>query len=254
MSEWLAGNAVGDTGLFGKLPSQGDFVARGLRSDFVQPWDAWLQQWIAHSRTALGEQWEKLYQEAPIWRFLIPAGVCGNSAWAGLLQPSVDRVGRYFPLTVAAELPSDLDVLETMSAAYTWYDAIEREAAAAFQSEVRLESLEERLLATRFPLAAVVSKDVAEDTLPLAERVVSALKVAAGSTGDLNGARLALRELQINVGHAHCVWAHTSSPLIERVLLVSRSLPEPQLCCAFLDGRWDVHGWGSGYADAGIPV
>src|ERR1051326_5604040 len=100
------------TGFYGKLPSQGDFLTRRLPREFVAPWDAWLQQGIAASRALLESDWEESYRSAPVWRFLLAPGVCGDAAWAGLLQPSMDRVGRYFPLTIAAKLPSDVDVLD----------------------------------------------------------------------------------------------------------------------------------------------
>jgi type VI secretion system protein ImpM len=249
MSQRLAADAIGVTGLFGKIPSQGDFVTRRLPGDFVRPWDTWLQESIAHGRAALATDWERLYQEAPVWRFLIAPGTCGDSAWAGLFQPSVDRVGRYFPLTVAAALPSDLDVLQTMNAARRWYDAIERAASAAFENAVQLESLEANLVAAGFPPAGLVAEGAAEDTLPLAERPVTALAIAAGSDGSLQAAAGLLREQQVNVGHTYCVWFNASSDPPERVLLVTKGLPQGQLAIAFLDGRWALHGWDTGPSD-----
>ena len=76
MPERLMADAIGETGFYGKIPSQGDFVTRRLRSDFVQQWDAWLQQWIGFSREALGADWQQLYQDAPVWRFLLATGTC----------------------------------------------------------------------------------------------------------------------------------------------------------------------------------
>ena len=34
-------------GLFGKLPSTGDFVTRGLPAGFLRVWDAWLSRHLA---------------------------------------------------------------------------------------------------------------------------------------------------------------------------------------------------------------
>ena len=254
MSERLMADTIGETGFYGKIPSQGDFVVRRLRNEFVQQWDAWLQQWIGFSREALGAEWQQLYQDAPVWRFLLAPGTCGDNAWAGLFQPSVDRVGRYFPLTVAAALPSDLDVLETMNAARPWYDSIERTAAAAFTADVRLDDLDARLLATQFPARAIIAEDAAEDTLPLAERTVNALMIAAGADTDFATVRTTLHEEQVNVGHSHCVWLNASASPNERFLLVTQSLPLPQFSCAFLDGRWVAHGWGDGRSDTRLSA
>ncbi|MCC6535878.1 MAG: type VI secretion system-associated protein TagF [Burkholderiales bacterium] len=250
MSRELSMDQPGETGFYGKIPSQGDFVSRRLAQDFIQQWDDWLQACLAHNRSAFGARWEGLYREAPVWRFLLAPGTCGASAWAGLVQPSVDRVGRYFPLTVAAELPSDIEVLDTMGAASGWYERVEHAAAAAFDAEVQLDAFDRSLQALSFPAAALVRADAADDTLPLAERSVTAFKVAAGSNDGLSDARAILREEQVNVGHRHCVWFNASAQASERVLLVTRALPDAQLSCAFFDGGWRKFGWDSSKADA----
>jgi len=90
------------TGFFGKLPARGDFVRAGLPEDFVAPWDGWSRAILAASRAALGEAWEPAWMNAPIWRFLLPAGACGPRAVLGVWLPSVDRVGRHFPLALCA--------------------------------------------------------------------------------------------------------------------------------------------------------
>ena len=88
-------------GFYGKLPARGDFVSRRLPRSFVEPWDAWLQQGFASSRDHLGDGWLEAYLTSPIWRFVLAPGVCGPAGVAGVVMPSVDSVGRYFPLTIA---------------------------------------------------------------------------------------------------------------------------------------------------------
>ena len=89
-------------GFYGKVPARGDFVRAGLPREFTDPWDAWLQSVIAGSQSIMGEAWLPAYLEAPIWRFTLPPGMCGSLAALGLMLPSVDKAGRYFPLTFAA--------------------------------------------------------------------------------------------------------------------------------------------------------
>ena len=89
------------SGFYGKLPSEGDFVTRRLPWEFTSVWDDWLQQGMQASREALGDRWLELYLSAPIWRFQVAPGVCGPVGWRGVFFASVDRVGRYFPLTLA---------------------------------------------------------------------------------------------------------------------------------------------------------
>lgn len=43
----------------------------------------------------------------PIWRFCLTAGLAGPDRIIGILMPSVDRVGRRFPLTLMSTLPGD---------------------------------------------------------------------------------------------------------------------------------------------------
>src|SRR5229473_1881218 len=102
MSEPLSIAAIG---FCGKLPARGDFVTSGLPRRFTEAWHDWLQPVLAASRRALGEDWLAAWLEAPIWRFALSPGICGPDAVLGLWMPSVDRVGRYFPLTFAAVTP-----------------------------------------------------------------------------------------------------------------------------------------------------
>lgn len=90
-------------GFFGKIPSRGDFLCVGLSLGFIQAWDGWLQGVLADAQRALGERWAEMWRVAPVWRFALPSGQCGHHPVLGLWMPSVDRVGRSFPLTIAAE-------------------------------------------------------------------------------------------------------------------------------------------------------
>src|SRR5258708_14248239 len=68
----------------------------------------------------------------PIWRFVLSPGMLTPNAWGGIMAPSVDAVGRYFPLAVASALPSaSLDVVGTLAAAEAWFDEIEAIALSA---------------------------------------------------------------------------------------------------------------------------
>jgi type VI secretion system protein ImpM len=90
------------TGLHGKLPAHGDFVRRALPPSFCEPWDAWLQAGMTAARESLGEAFDAAWAGAPAWRFALPPGACGPEAVAGVMAPSMDSVGRRFPLTLAA--------------------------------------------------------------------------------------------------------------------------------------------------------
>ena len=240
-------------GLYGKLHTHGDFVSRRLPQEFVSPWDEWLQGGIAECKVVLGSAWESIYRDAPVWRFLLAPGACGDSAWAGIVQPSVDRVGRYFPLTIAAALPPDTDALCTLFAAASWYSEVEREAAVTFEGIGSLDDLDSRLEGLMFPADCLVAAvDADEDTLPIAERVFSAMKVSLRNDNvSCDAAKAALGLEQVAVGPWDCLWMNTGSSHLEPVLLVTKALPAPRYFCALLDGQWEAHGWES---DAKVAV
>ncbi len=87
--------------LFGKVASKRDFVAVHAPRHFLEPWERWIQSGMSASRQELGNDWQSAYLKAPIWRFWIGEDICGSTA-IGAFMPSVDGVGRYFPLTVFA--------------------------------------------------------------------------------------------------------------------------------------------------------
>lgn len=94
-------------GLFGKLPSRGDFVREGLSRGFTDAWDDWWQRGLAATQERPEEEWLAAWLEAPVWRFVLPPGLLGSEGVLGLWLPSVDKVGRYYPLTIAAEAQGD---------------------------------------------------------------------------------------------------------------------------------------------------
>jgi len=138
-------------GFYGKIPSRGDFVRSGLPHAFIDPWDCWLQQRIAASREELGEAWTAAWLEAPIWSFALPPGICGPDSVLGLWMPSVDRVGRHFPLTLAA-IASDGDMRALVSGNGGFLYAAEQAGLAAVENDLTPEELAERL---KIPLATV---------------------------------------------------------------------------------------------------
>lgn len=131
-------------GFDGKLPSRGDFVAHGLPRRFLVPWRDWADRVLAASQAELGADWLPLWLVAPVWRFSCAPGVAGPAALAGLLLPSVDRVGRYYPLTVAALFPT-LTGPPAPPACDSWLDRIEPLAIAAVTEAHAPEALADAL-------------------------------------------------------------------------------------------------------------
>ena len=128
-------------GFYGKLPILGDFVSRNLPKDFIEPWDHWLQHSIAVSKQELGENWLKTYLTSPVWRFALTPGLCGKNGWMGVMIPSVDRVGRYFPLTIAVPILEHKHSPSLLSLNNDWYLELEKVALTALEDELDLHSL-----------------------------------------------------------------------------------------------------------------
>lgn len=129
-------------GFYGKLPILGDFVSRRLPRDFIDQWDNWLQHSIAISKQELGEKWQEVYLTSPIWRFALTPGLCGENGWMGVVMPSVDRVGRYFPFTIAVPIQQQTNNPALFSLTNDWYLELEKVALATLEDELDLHSLE----------------------------------------------------------------------------------------------------------------
>lgn len=125
-------------GVFGKLPARRDYVQHGAEPRLMQQIDPWLQQAVAESRDALGRDWLDIYLRAPIWRFWLGAGIAGRTV-LGALMPSVDGVGRYFPLCVLGSYdavpPPEFDEQEA------WFGEVETLMLAALSEGGTYEAL-----------------------------------------------------------------------------------------------------------------
>lgn len=104
-------------GWFGKLPGMGDFAHRRLPDDFRERWDQWLQSGLLQLRQQ-HPGWTERYLHSPLWFFVLAPDVAGPRAWLGVLMPSVDGVGRYFPFTLARELA--LPLAQINGAQWLW--------------------------------------------------------------------------------------------------------------------------------------
>jgi type VI secretion system protein ImpM len=150
-------------GFYGKLPSEGDFVSRRLPWEFTSAWDDWLQQGLQASREALGERWLSLYLSAPVWRFQLAPGVCGPLAWRGVFFASVDRVGRYFPLTLAFAGVAGTRPAAALAADHAGWFAAEEAGLAGLDPALALDDFDLALQALAEPDAAVPDADADAD-------------------------------------------------------------------------------------------
>ena len=163
--------------VFGKLPTYGDFVVRGMSADDRALLDQWLSNGMIEARAVLGDSFEDRYDRAPPWRF-----AAGDSG--GVLVPSVDRAGRRFPVYL-------MRVGITPSEAVGAAEACEELIYKAFAEAWDVDELVANAAALTFRQAELVDRarwwTASGEGFPLAERV-------GAQPNDLLAAMLAMEE------------------------------------------------------------
>jgi type VI secretion system protein ImpM len=137
---------MGGFGAFGKMPALGDFFRLEAASEVVSPWDAWVQRILLAARATLAARFEGCYMSAPIWRFALAPSVAGGQGVLGVIMPSVDRVGRQFPLTLFAQTGTqDQAPLRNLMWQAPVLDALEALALDCLDDTMTREALQARL-------------------------------------------------------------------------------------------------------------
>ncbi len=247
-----------EVGLYGKLPCRGDFLQRRAPQDFVDVWDAWLQEGIHESRERLQDSWLETYLTAPIWRFVLGSGVCGEAVYAGILVPSVDRVGRYFPLTVLAQLDTDDCPLTLACGNEDWFESAESLALEALEAEaLDFDSFDERIARLRGRLDVVGRGESSHMAGVLRNSefpgVFPRWQFPLSSSDSLQTAvnAFAARELSRIVQPLAIWWTQGSSALAPS-WLVTRGLPQAASFVAMLTGHWSTADWAAVGAGGGL--
>lgn len=143
-------------GYFGKLPARADFISRDLPAGFLRLWEGFVEAGLRQSRQDLNGAWEEAYMTMPVWRFwLVPHGGVPlfGAPVAGAMMPSVDRVGRAYPLTVAQ------DVASGQRPGTSWYDTTERVLRGALDEDADLEGFQSAV--SGLPAPGIESGDLA---------------------------------------------------------------------------------------------
>lgn len=132
-------------GWYGKLSTLGDFAGRRVPPTVQQTLDHWLSEVLAGSREQLGDDWLQRYLDAPLHRFVLGPEVIGAGWWFGMLMPSCDNVGRYFPLVVLqarAAPPTDRPGLEHLD---RWWQRVGEASLETLADEVDVERFDRAL-------------------------------------------------------------------------------------------------------------
>ena len=155
-------NSNSNVGFYGKLPAAGDFISRNLPQEFINPWDNWLQDCLVESREHLGKNWLNTYLSSPIWRFLLGSGLCGSKSVVGIIMPSVDKVGRYYPLTIAAIIEHSPQVPFLFSSRNDWFEQLEDVALMGLENTLDVERFDQFI--RTIPSFSTVSPNFSKNT------------------------------------------------------------------------------------------
>ena len=240
-----------EVGLYGKLPSHGDFLRRRTSDAFVDVWDLWLQQCIAASRASLGDRWLDLYLTSPAWRFVCSADVSGPSTVLGLMVPSVDRVGRYFPLTIVAEAPRELGAFVAATEATAFFTAAEQLLLDTLaEDDIDFDRFDARVARLRDTLSDMHrSRPVVLDAAAaavLAGPSESGWHMPLGSVEHLTSVWTQIVSHRLADLYAPLsLWWTDGSTVVQPSCVVANGLPHPTSFKSFLDGSWASERWRS---------
>jgi len=221
-------------GLYGKVPSKRDFIAPGASRSFLDVWEPWIQGGMSASHQRLGDQWQATFLKAPIWRFWLGEELCGTT-YLGALMPSLDGIGRYFPLTVfasaaegAAIPPPEFDAQDD------WFAAVEDFLLATLDHDVTYETIAAQLEQLSPP----------REGPPIsAQRDIVALPEGAAtmipSGGSFADAFTRMRTASNAKTYASSTfWWTIGGEGYAPVALASRRMPDPFLFTEMLTGRF----------------
>ena len=233
-----------ELGFYGKLPSLGDFVSRRLPQDFIAPWDSWLQSSLAASQEVLGEQWLYQYLTSPIWRFALSPGLIGKDAWMGIVMPSVDRVGRYFPLTIACKVPRDVSLIHLFSEACDWFEGLESIAISALDNDLAVEEFDlmvKGIAAFEMSVEQNTSLNQAQDTLKAESAFYLEFQNSSLKADKMFPSLSALLLNTYSPGHS--LWCSVGSETINPGFLVASGMPPVTAYSGMITGEFQQTGW-----------
>ena len=220
-------------GLFGKLPAKRDFVAIYAPRPWLDAWEPWMQAGISASQQAMRDGWRDAFLTTPIWRFWLGAEICGMTVM-GAFMPSLDGVGRYYPLTVFAcgdasgsIPPPELDAQDE------WFASCEEFLLSTLHNDVSFETVTTSL--DRLVPPKPAASALADDMTKIADGCVGTLAVGRPFT-ELFGTLRAVND--VSVYAAATFWWTLGGDTYAPFALSCRGMPSPFLFAHMLTGRF----------------
>jgi type VI secretion system protein ImpM len=222
-------------GLYGKLASKRDFIALSTPREFLAVWEPWIQGAVSASMLRLGAEWKPTFLMAPIWRFWLGSDLCG-AAVIGAFMPSLDGIGRYFPLTVFA-LAGDRSAIPPpeLEPHATWFLAAEEFLLSTLEHDATFDSISVGLEELKSPAIEQKSPSVGDGLSSDKGSII--VKAQDRDFSDLfKEARLHHPEA-IYAGSTF--WWTLGGEGFPAVALVNRRMPDPFVFTGMLTGRFE---------------
>lgn len=229
-------------GYFGKIPSKGDFLTQLLPRNFTDPWDAWLREVLAHGKSVLGDNWMEYYLTAPLYHYALSSGVCGNQNWLGVMMPSVDSVGRYFPMTICKSFSSSSNPLDLIESEKKWLENAEKLLLFCLDENFSRAELDHQL-------SQLQVEDSDETTITLKKATMNRFEDSAWNfpVHEKENVSVIYPELVNSMLStfytSYSVWRTQGSDNLPPSFMVSEGLPPYKSVTAFIDGQWNKWGW-----------
>ena len=218
--------------LFGKLGAKRDFIALATPRRFLETWEPWVQACMSASRHQLGSRWQNAFLTAPIWRFWLGAGIAGTTV-TGAIMPSLDGVGRYYPLTLLAVAdPSYSFPPPDMNQQDQWFASAEEFLLSTLDQTRSFDDIAAALDALPAPLMEATIT-CSQEIQALGDTMVGI--VTAGKT--FQDSLLMLRQSNHGSSAAASFWWTEGGGNFAPMALCTRGMPDPFRYSNMLTGK-----------------
>lgn len=219
-------------GLFGKLSAKRDFIALATPRVFLEMWEPWVQSCMSASHHQLGPGWQGAYLTAPLWRFWLGADVAGATVM-GVFMPSVDGVGRYYPLTLMAVADQNFSIAPPdLNSQEGWFAQAEEFLLATLERSKTFDDISAALDALPAP-EAQATVNGANEAIRLAD-AAAGLPTAGKSVQD---AMSTLRANNHSTSAAATFWWTEGGGEYAPLALSARGLLDPFCYTMMLTGK-----------------
>lgn len=156
------------------------------------------------------------------------------------MMPSVDRVGRYFPMTLCRRNESGINPLTLALGEKAWFDHAEQLIQLALEDNFEPLKFNEQLNDLE------IDSLIVEPKQEIRNSDIRHLALRWGNSPEVDLiTRMPemLHKVLVECSFAYSVWWTDGSEEVEPSILICQGLPPLNSATALLDGNWDQWGW-----------